>query len=318
MRDTKAQDQALADTDGAIGYRRVEARQPVGKAALHVQHDATPRVTDTPRLPYFHRPPVTRVSIAVAYDRLVRLRSAHAGLWWADLNADGKYPAVGEFAARDVAIEDFSENAVPSAFEISFEDRPDVPRVVFASENAVRQVAVQPDLLQVSWHRGKSADYPRFEPIHEDFRHKLESWRSFVAAQALGDFVPELVEFAYFNDLVRGDGWDTIGELRDMFKIAVGRDYGGEQQEFHYADQTLVTAPEWPGSFRIYVSFFAHPNALTEPDASLSIIVRGLVGSSGSEGQIDDPIRIAHDLASDTFVKLLTERAEEHWGRIRG
>jgi len=86
---------------------------------------------------------------------------------------------------------------------------------------------VQRDRFLHNWRKLKPSDeYPRFPSVKESF---LGYWDDF--ARFLGDHgirpAPDQCELTYVNHLRKGEGWDTMADLGDLFSTYTWRTRSG-------------------------------------------------------------------------------------------
>ncbi|MFD1381016.1 TIGR04255 family protein [Fodinicurvata halophila] len=121
-------------------------------------------------LPDFTSPPLIEVALGVQFTPLENLQTLHGGIIWEAYK--DKYPYTKELPPLPHVLETFGRRQVHSSipFKLSLQDRPDVPRYWFISENNDQLIQIQKDRFLQNWRKESSkAEYPRYESIREDF-----------------------------------------------------------------------------------------------------------------------------------------------------
>jgi uncharacterized protein (TIGR04255 family) len=262
--------------------------------------------------PNFDRPPVEQVRLAVVFRPLTRLRASHLGLFWDLINRDGGFPGVEEYPRREPYVEEFG-SAEQQDFRVSVVDRSSVPHVVFSSSDRGSRVAVQDDLLQVSWHRSGEESYPRFERPRAEFVRLLDAFRSFLKDYGLGSVRVRQVELSYVNLFPRGEMWFEPADLQRLVRFApVTTAFGQDIEDLHFAQRHVLLRDEVPWA-RMYLTLDADALTKDTRGARLSFTVRGPVTRSDEE--VTPFLDRGHDIIVNAFTEVTTEEAHEAWGR---
>lgn len=260
------------------------------------------------RLPHFEHPPLERVSLGAVFDPLPRLQTVHLGLFWAELGQED-FPTVQEMNARPAVIEEFPARREAPDFDLSFLDRPQLPRVVWTHVSGDIQVALQNDAFQVAWRRG-STPYPRYEHPREIFERTFQLWRSFAESNGLGSVRTRQAEVSYANSLPAGSGWTELAGVADLVRVATpvpGR--SGLLEEFHYSDTYRVAGDEHRG--RMKLSLFSGDGSADDQAATLTLTIKGPTRDANLLEYLD----FGHEAIVAAFVEVTTDRAHELWGR---
>lgn len=267
-------------------------------------------MTVTERLPHFDNPPLDRVVLGAAYDPLPRLRAVHLGLFWSTLGQDA-FPSVQEMNGHPVSPEEFPARREAPDFDLSFVDRPALPRVVWTHKDGNLEIALQADRLQVAWQRGEEP-YPRFEYARDFFVHYFQMWREFVHAQGLGEIRTRQAEVSYFNTLARGMGWTDIGGLAGVVHVAQpAATRGGDLEEYHYSDSYALSQDPHRGRLRL--TLFSGRSAADAHDAAMTLTVKGPT----NDEDLLDYLNFGHEAIVSAFLDATSQAAQEMWGRRR-
>jgi uncharacterized protein (TIGR04255 family) len=227
------------------------------------------------------------------------------------------FPSVVEFIADPAQIERFDEATAPELdVDVDYgEQRMAAPRVVLVGSDRTIQLALQSDMIELSWHKERSGDtpYPRFAALLQKFMTNLGRWQEFLDAHDIGRIRPLQTSFNYLNEVARGGDWNTVEDLTKIFRMPAPREHDGELEIFHYADHTRVT-DDSGARRRVHLRFAADPVEGMDASAVLSITCRGPVTGTGED--IARDLRACHDHAFDAFVSATTPHAQQMWGRI--
>lgn len=276
-------------------------------------------MSDVTRLPHFERPPVKQVVLGVAFEPLLRLRASHIGLFWGELNRDDRFPVVDEFKPSKLHMERFDNDDMPSdVVELSVTGAESVPRVVISSEDYSRQIAVQRDVLQVSWRQVGGAPYPRFESPRNLFYETIFAFQKFLDAQRLGRMKLRQAEVSYMNAIPLRKG-DVQQQAEDLvsFKLVTG---DGVPTSDHFHTFQRHTLEDDTGRWaRLYIAFDSETSSV-EPesdmvDGQLSFSVQGPVKDRDEAISF---VERGHQVIVDSFVATMTPFGKIAWGEIEG
>src|SRR5205807_662628 len=101
---------------------------------------------------------------------------------------------------------------VPSV-QLQLETTPLPARFWFMNEARTTLVQVQQDRFVQNWRRGRPDErYPRYRTLLPSFVEHFRAFADFVAAEKVGEIIPNACEVTYVNPLPRGHGWERPGE----------------------------------------------------------------------------------------------------------
>ena len=182
-------------------------------------------MTDT--LPSFEKPPVNEVVMGVQFDSLEGLLAPHLGKFWALVQSD--YPSCSENPPIIPQIEDFGSQGAVRQGQISFELRPDLPRVFFEDLSGQWLIQIQRDRFLHNWRVARNgAEYPRYPEVSTRFFKQWERFRGFVTESNLGTIRINQLEITYLNRIPLASS-----KLSDAFP------------DFHWRDQKrFLSRPE--------------------------------------------------------------------------
>jgi uncharacterized protein (TIGR04255 family) len=170
-------------------------------------------VTDTspPRLPEYGNPPVDEVVCGVLFEPLKGFLLPHYGLLWEKFRLD--YPHCQEVAPLMPLVETFGE---PPAPEVELAEIP-LPRVWFLHDDG-RIIQLQRDRFLHNWRKLKPIDeYPRYRTVFHLFQSHFSTFQAFLHEMRLGPVIPRQYEMTYVNLIYQGEGWETIGDIQQVF-----------------------------------------------------------------------------------------------------
>jgi uncharacterized protein (TIGR04255 family) len=280
-------------------------------------------MADAIRLPHFEQPPVSRVVLGIVFMPLSRLRATHIGLFWNELNRNEAFPEIEEFPYRKPVIEKLAPSTDSStatdSMRLSVVGRQQVPRIVLSSTDHARQVAVQRDLLQVSWYRSGNVSYPRYEALRSFFLETMRTFEKFASEYKLGRIRVRQAGISYTNSLTltTDSDLDVPQSLLNFQLVQLGD--APPTDHFHTLQQhTLVDDDEPYARLSVGVDYYrdeSEQQGRGEPrQANLTISVDG-PADSGSVMRLLDR---GHDVIINSFLSATTPQAHEIWGRLGG
>jgi len=268
--------------------------------------------------PHFDRPPVTEVRLSISYDRLPKLRSAHAGLLWAEVGGPRAYPAVEDLYREPAAVEEFGTQPEPTAFDVALFDRPRATRVALRSADQAEAVELQDDQLTVLWSATPGgAPYPRYEYVRGRFNAVYSAWQRIVQEQELGELRPRQAEIAYVNHLPVGVGWHQVADVPAALNLQwlpAATDLVTEVPEDLHLYQRYVLERAGQPYGRLYVSLDTARTWNGEKAMALSLTVRGRPRKASFDGTLE-VLDDGHEIITSSFVSVTSEQMHERWGR---
>lgn len=258
----------------------------------------------------FANAPVTQAIISVPIDPLQDLHAAHVGAFWSAID-DGTLSRVAEFVPRAAAVERFDEpDPIDLDVDFAYGEAVEVPRVVLSGPDSPWYLAIQEDLIEVSWIKKKGLAYPRFPELLGQFELRLSQWSRFVEERGIGKVQPIQSGFTYNNRLPRGESWRTPEDLRSLFLLPPDRGVEGELEVFHYADHSAVRDDDGTRR-RVHLNFLADFTDAEQATANLTITCRGPLAAN--DRPLGEQITMAHDYALRAFLHFTTNKAHTLW-----
>lgn len=148
----------------------------------------------------FKKPPIAEVCFGVQMSPLIGFLTPHIGQLWEKYK--GQYPICREQLATTTGFE-FDPNMVaPTPESVISPSAPIMHRSIFATADDSSVIQVQRDAFYFNWQRhDTSDDYPRYEPIVEQFETHFATFSRFIRENKLGDLVPLQLELTYLNEI---------------------------------------------------------------------------------------------------------------------
>lgn len=250
----------------------------------------------------FERPPLAEVSFGLAFAPLAGFRTADYGLFWSRLGAE-----FNETLDKPV-IGDVASLAQDEWFPL--------PRVWFVHRNTEHLIQLQPNRFYFNWRLSAAKNpYPRFEVLKPLFESYLTKFGSFVAERGLGEIKASGFELSYVNHIPQGSGWNSIGDIGDVFPDVVWRK--------HERPEGIVDAFAWSAKFDgpAGVLNVGLKQGATKADPKQTLFIFELRVTRTSEqlelAQLSDWLDQANIVIVKAFEDLTSERMQQEvWKRV--
>lgn len=163
--------------------------------------------------PDYENPPVIEVVCGVLFKSIDTLLAPHFGTLWQGYKKD--YPLCQEQPPLAPIIEKY-DAAPQKQFHIT--EVPPLPRIWFVSSDDRGVVQIQRDRFLHNWKKANSGDeYPRYGTVISLFKNRLSIFEKFLSANNIGQIEPIQYEMTYVNHIIKGEGWDNMGEIGKLF-----------------------------------------------------------------------------------------------------
>lgn len=244
----------------------------------------------SPSFPNYEKPPVIEVVCGIVFEAIAGFKGHHLGLFWQKVR--NEFPRC-EHAMRLGVTPDLIDLA--NYF----------PRIWFVSEEQNTLIQLQDDRFFFNWReRQEDEVYPRYHTIIEAFKTNLGIFQEFLEQERLGPIKPKKCELTYINHIPKGDGWDTLSDINEVFRD-VAWDPTGERflpEPLHLAGQIVFPLPEDKG--RLDIKLQHGKRKLDKyPALILEIAARGL-GGDKSMGIVWEWFETAHEWIVRGFADL--------------
>jgi uncharacterized protein (TIGR04255 family) len=176
-------------------------------------------------LPDFDDPPVVETALSVEFAPLFGWNILHFGLFWREIRQE--YPRFEVQPPLISQVERFGEEAKkPQPVSIQITNQMPV-RCWFFDQSQTRLVQVQQDRLVYNWRKVAGLDpYPHYEHIRPAFEREWQRFCHFLESNGLSAPAVHQCEITYVNHIERGQGWQTMADLPDLFPCWSGESSG--------------------------------------------------------------------------------------------
>jgi uncharacterized protein (TIGR04255 family) len=162
-------------------------------------------------LPDFRKPPLAETVLSLQFEPVAGMTTAHVGLLWERLRK--QLPVIEEHPPLPAIFEKF-EPPSPAQVEVTFEEKPPMPRVWFLNQARSELIQVQADRFIHNWRKMEGLDpYPRYEPIRDKFRDEVAALEEFLRDEKLGALAVNQCEVTYVNHIEPYSVWERHGEV---------------------------------------------------------------------------------------------------------
>ena len=165
----------------------------------------------------FARPPVDEVVFSVLFKSLDMLLAPHLGTIWQEFKKEGFLEVVEQPPVMPT-IENLSRSNQDPELQLS--NVPNFSRIWFIHEQQYHIIQVQRDRFTFNWRKIEpDQKYPGFTAIFERFAKLYSRFQEIVRSMEVGEVVPLQYELTYIDQLLRGDGWNTLNDVGEVYKL---------------------------------------------------------------------------------------------------
>ena len=268
-------------------------------------------------LPEFARPPVSEVVLSVQFQPLTGLTAAHMGLFWSHIR--DRFPNVQQQPPLPPVRPEDLRNLPPQVeFSVNMSAVPTLPRLLFISEEGNELLQLQGDRFIANWRRLRDEDeYPRYPHVRRYFDEAFASFRSFVKKEGLGEIVLVQYEVVYLNQILAGEGWERLGQIKDVLSFWGDQYVEPPLMEPEAASVALqYSIPNGPDpTGRLYVDVrpsLRHSDQ--RPLFAVNLTARMLAQSDDDMTQLPG-LDIGREHIVRAFAALTSSEMHEIWGR---
>ena len=270
-------------------------------------------------LPNFGKPPLAETVLSLQFEPVVGLTTAHIGLLWNRLRK--QLPLIEEHPPLPAMFEKFELPLAPPV-EITFEEKPPMPRVWFLNQAGSELIQVQADRFIHNWRKMEGIDpYPRYEPIRDKFRDEVAVLQAFLRDEKLDDLAVNQCEITYVNHIESCSVWERHGELEKafvMFSRLRSASFLPEPEDVALRMRFVIPDTSGKPVGRLHaVVQPAWKRSDNSPILTLSLTARGAPMGEGVDGAFS-----FFDLGREWIVKgfadLTTPEMQRMWERTDG
>lgn len=269
-------------------------------------------------LPEFERPPLAEVVLALQFDPLVGMTSAHMGGVWARFR--DKFPRTEDHPLLPGAFERLGGPREPGAFAPSLElvTRPPLPRCWFVSSGGEELLQLQEDRFAHNWREldGEAA-YPRYSRLRQSFEGEVRCLEEYLLQERIGELRPNQCEVTYINHILAGEGWNEHRDAARVFPMLVPQALPSswsypEEIRFN-TSYRMIEGGEPRGRLHVSItSGFLLP--MRKPMFAMTLTARGAPLGNGIPGALAF-LDLGHEWIVRGFDSLTGEAMHQAWGR---
>lgn len=266
---------------------------------------------NSPDLPSFEHPPVREVALGIRFDPLPIQLPTVVKLWEElrdQLSGFEQQPAL-----PPTPLEDLTADLRP---QIQLSMAPSIPqRYWFLSESGNDVCQVQADRLIVNWRRVNDDDvYPRYDHVSKLLRTCLTSLQGVLDHAGAGPIRPLQAEVDYVNQIDRGNGWDDLKDIPQVFAFLSATELGELPAPSSVRTQLQFLIPDNDSPLgRLYLDAVS---TTREDVPVLNLVLRSRVPlSDGGLDEALDAIDFGRSAIVRTFAAVTTPAMHALWGR---
>ena len=256
--------------------------------------------------PDFEKPPIGEVVCGLVFEKIESFKGPHLGLFWQKVRE--AFPKCEHAPPLDFR---------PESLEL-MKNLP-LPRIWFINEHDNMLIQLQNDRIFYNWRKTREDEpYPRYRIIIKAFEHNLKVFHKFLEEEGLGTIKPVSCELSYINHIPKGDGWETLSDIHEVFPDLDWRP-GSEGERFLPEPRTIawntVFLLEDKGSLNVSLDY-----GLRRPDKTPVLVLKltaiGL-GANKTMEVVWDWFELAHKWIVCGFSDLTGPMVQkEVWKRI--
>lgn len=264
----------------------------------------------------FRNPPITEVVVGVAFKDAAGLSTAHIGECWR-AKWESRFPRVEEHPPYSPPVERFDVPPHGPTFALELSVRP-TTRLWFVTDDGHELIQVQRDWFACNWRKvSTGSEYDRWPARRAAFETFYTDLERFVEDRGLGKVTPVQCEVTYVNHIVAGDGWQNLGELPAILRLAgaIGGESVSAPEQMQLGASFVISDETDTPRGRLHVT--AQPAALRDGGAPLYVMnltARGGPEGEGLRGALAFLDRGRAQIVR-TFTAITTESMHEVWGR---
>lgn len=278
------------------------------------------------QLPDFERPPVVETVLGVQFDPLDRFHVAALGAYWKTLGPDWRQteeapPLAQQFEDPEKAgwlqLRLRVQKLAAEKFAAGFSQD---SRLRIRNESHDRMIQVQNSRFHYNWvgHESDSVPaYPRYSRTKEEFLAYLTGFKQFLEHEGLGDFSANQWEITYVNHIHKGTLWETPQDWPQVLELLSGASSAVPTGNLQRTTGTWTYGIDAYAPARLHVNVNHKVNRQDPSKEILELILtaRGPIGDTYVS--LEKGLDIGHVAIVEGFTALTSQKAHEHWGRLR-
>jgi uncharacterized protein (TIGR04255 family) len=271
------------------------------------KHEIQPKT-----FPSYQNPPVIEVVCGIRFERIEQFKAPHVGLFWQEVRND--YPICQHAPPLGFPPE-------PSTSDIDLGFPFPLPRVWFVNEQKSGLIQIQQDRFLFNWRKmHEKESYRRYKNVIDAFKVNFEVFGKFLEKEGLGPPKPIECELTYINHILKGEGWESIPEIREVIPDLNWRSANKRflPEPRHLGWRVSFALPEDKGLLHVKLDHGLR-KIDNRPVFILDLTARGL-GADKSLDTVWNWFELAHewivwgftDLTSPETQKAIWQREEDY------
>jgi uncharacterized protein (TIGR04255 family) len=242
------------------------------------------------------------------------LLAPHLGVMWEEFKKVG-FSEVVEQPPVMPTIENLDHPNQET--ELHFKNVPNFARIWFIHEQQNHIIQIQRDRFTFNWRKTEpDQKYPGFTAIFERFAKFYSRFQEIVRSMEVGEVVPLQYELTYIDQLLRGDGWNTLNDVGEVYKLFIKSE---PSSSFWSGAESVILRTSFPiedlnGRLHLAVS---HRVRVSDQKQTLQtdFTMRGFP-QAGEDNVMITWFTSAHGYIRGKFTGLFTEDIQTRtWGR---
>jgi uncharacterized protein (TIGR04255 family) len=265
----------------------------------------------------FSRPPVIEVALAVQFDPGT-LTALDAATFRGGIRES--YPKFEEQPARPPVEEIFDPVVAGIPFRFEVMNAPQMNRAWFLSEDGLRLVQLQSDLLAVNWRRlREDAEYPRYETLRTELEQHLRALNEILQTEGRGSIRPNWCEVTYINQ-VAPDQPDSprppLEQVLTVFSRPEG-EFLPEPEDVFVRLRFVIPGDDDPRGRFIVEAAPGYRNEDRVPIWNLTFTSRVRAVAEADTAAME-ALDLGHKWAVQAFAEVISPEMQSQWGRENG
>lgn len=267
-------------------------------------------------LPRFDAPPVVETVLSLQFPPLADYCSPMAGWFWKSYvsKLGGDWSKIQEVQTIADQFELFGSDAgwATPGFQFITGQVPGRTQIVRADEE--RMIQIQNSRVILNWKR-VAGEYPSYAVLLPEFDAVVAQFANFARDAGFGEIVPNQWEITYVNHLLRGEMWESFGDLKEIFNDIFPPEVLPTLSADTLNNSWRYTLGENLGRLHINLAHARLPPENNET-LRLQFVARGPV-QSNEAAQIHKCFDLGHETIVRAFTALTTPSAHKHWKRTQ-
>lgn len=251
------------------------------------------------KLPSYRNPPVNEVVCGMRIRPIDKLLIPHIGLIWNKFKSD--YPNI-----QHAKVLSSPKGEIP----IDKVSGLPIPRVWFINSSEDQLIQFQIDRFYFNWRKRKD-DYPRYKHVISNFEKAYGIIGAFLDEFNLGELEPLEYELSYINHIPKGDGWETLDDLSNVFSDftwkKVNSSFLPSPEEFSWEAQFPL--PEQKG----VLSTIFKKGIRAEDELPVLVCQLKAIGFDNND-TARNWFDLAHKWIVQGFTEITTKKMHKIWG----